>query len=401
MSIPLKIVQLTPLGRGAIATLLIEGDGALAAVEANFQTKNGRPLSKLLHYEKQTTFPTESESSGTFHNNRLVFGHFGAPPGAEAVVRCRSPESVEIHCLGGLASVAMIQEALSRCGGQTSSWQEWLAAGADDPIAAEAAAALAQATTPRTAAILLDQYRGALGRELTTIERAVQTGDITAAKSRLDALLAFADLGLHLVQPWRVVMAGRPNVGKSSLINALLGYDRAIVHASPGTTRDVVTATTALDGWPVELSDTAGLRSGGGDIERAGIELARKKMAAADLVILAFDLGSPWSKDDEDLVGSWPKALVVHTKSDLVVEEKRTGEATASIEIIQSRAAGIATSSLTGEGIEELVQSIAHRLVPNPPPPGAAVPFTREQIERLLENVFSHGSQVGGTFFNA
>ena len=61
----------------------------------------------------------------------------------------------------------------------------------------------------------------------------------------------------------RVVLAGWPNVGKSSLINALLGYARAIVHPSPGTTRDVVTASTAIDGWPIELSDTAGLRGGG------------------------------------------------------------------------------------------------------------------------------------------
>ena len=91
-----------------------------------------------------------------------------------------------------------------------------------------------------------------------------------------------APLGLHLARPWQVVVAGPPNVGKSSLINALAGYPRAIVHWAPGTTRDAVTVETVLDGWPVELCDTAGLRTAGDAVERAGIELARRKMAQAE-----------------------------------------------------------------------------------------------------------------------
>ena len=70
------------------------------------------------------------------------------------------------------------------------------------------------------------------------------------------------------------MLAGRPNVGKSSLTNALLGYTRSIVFDQPGTTRDVVTATTAIDGWPIEFSDTAGLREGSEPLEAAGIERA-------------------------------------------------------------------------------------------------------------------------------
>jgi tRNA modification GTPase len=113
--------------------------------------------------------------------------------------------------------------------------------------------------------------------------RAIPGHELTA---QLDALLRWSEFGRHLTQPWQVVLTGVPNVGKSSLINRLLGYSRSIVYAEPGTTRDVVTAATAFDGWPVELSDTAGLRDAAGEIEAAGVERARRHLATADLAIV-------------------------------------------------------------------------------------------------------------------
>ena len=93
--------------------------------------------------------------------------------------------------------------------------------------------------------------------------RALADDDPRRAIDELEILIKRSEVGLRLVSGWRVVLAGRPNVGKSRLLNALAGYDRAIVDPTPGTTRDVVTIRTALDGWSVELSDTAGLRAGG------------------------------------------------------------------------------------------------------------------------------------------
>ena len=126
---------------------------------------------------------------------------------------------------------------------------------------------------------LLDQYHGALESEIEAIRTLLRElqPNIDAAASRLETLLGRASIGLHLVRPWRVTIAGPPNVGKSSLLNALAGFERAIVFDQPGTTRDVLTVLTAIDGWPIELADTAGWR----DSERPDRDGRRRTSAAS------------------------------------------------------------------------------------------------------------------------
>ncbi|MFH1918960.1 MAG: GTPase [Planctomycetota bacterium] len=350
------VVQLTPPGRGAIATLLVEGAEATKLVEGRFRPAGGRPL-------------------GSYPVGRIVFGYFsvGSHPREEVVVCRRSAGAVEVHCHGGHVAAARIREAFLEAGARALAWQEWAAGHSADPIAAAACVALANARTERTAAVLLDQYHGALLLAVEEIRRLIQAGDAASAVGQLATLLARAELGRHLVDPWRVILAGSPNVGKSSLINALLGYERAIVHPTAGTTRDVVSATTAIEGWPVELSDTAGLREARGGLERAAVEMARRQLASADLVLLVFDSSRPWTDGDQRLVDAHPNALVIHNKRDLPSCPT------------PPRPAGLWTSALTGQGIEDLVGLIANRLVPDPPPRGAAVPFSADQINHLRE----------------
>lgn len=225
-------------------------------------------------------------------------------------------------------------------------------------------------TTVRTAGIALDQYHGAFARALEQVTASLAAGQVARARELLGELLRCAGVGLHLTTPWRVVVAGPPNVGKSSLVNALAGYQRSIVAATAGTTRDVVATRLALDGWPVEVVDTAGLRQGGESLEALGIEQARAAAAAADLVLWVMDAsaGPVWPAE-----GAAKVRLVVN-KTDVqpAWDLAAAGDAPR-------------VSARTGDGVAGLVERLSGWLVPEPPPAGAAVPFTAELVSRLEE----------------
>jgi tRNA modification GTPase len=160
-------------------------------------------------------------------------------------------------------------------------------------------------------------------------------------------------------------------VGKSSLLNALAGYERAIVHDRPGTTRDLVVARIACDGWPVNLCDTAGLRPSADPIESLGVERARESQLDADLVLVLLDGSQPLSPLDHELLATHKNAWVVATKSDLPWVWRG------------QLAVGARVSALAGEGVDALASVIGARLVPHAPPGGAGVPFLAEQIACL------------------
>lgn len=345
------VVLLTPPGRGAVASLMVEGQGAGLRVEQLFRAASGRPAGQLVF-------------------NRITFGRWRSMDGAvEEVVVCRrGPERFEIHCHGGLAAAHAITQTLIDAGCCQLDWQTWLRNQCRDPTEAEARVALAEARTERTARVLLDQHGGALTQAIKRIVHELAMSHEAEALQYTNELLKWSRFGLHLTTPWHVVLAGPPNVGKSSLINALAGYQRAIVFETPGTTRDAVTATTAMDGWPVELVDTAGLRRSSDAVEVAGIAETRRRIEQADLVCLVLDLSCPWSADDTYRLAGQGESLTVLNKCDLVDGRPENG------------AAGLLTSAVTGAGILQLIDRIRIRLVPEVPPPGTAVPFAPKQI---------------------
>jgi len=349
----LKVCILTPPGRGAVAVARVWGPGALPAVDAAFRPLRGEGLA--------STPP-----------NRPRFGRLGAGMGDEvvAVVLEGDPPGVEVQCHGGSAAIAMVVAGLQEQGCRLVEPAEFLSASEPSSFRAAAWEDLAKATTLRTAEILLEQAQGALDRAMAAIE-----ANPTESRRRLEDLIERAGVGLRLVSGWRVVIAGRPNAGKSRLLNALAGYDRAIVAATPGTTRDAVTVRTAFDGWPVELVDTAGVREAEDPVERSGVERALRERSRADLTLLLLDRSRPLEEDDRR-PPSGP-ALIVASKADLPAAWEPA-------EVFGGRVPFVVVSAQTGEGLDELAEAVARLLVPGPPPPGVGVPFRPEHLERLL-----------------
>jgi tRNA modification GTPase len=301
---------------------------------------------------------------------RIVFGHWQHAQGEEVVVARLDDGSFELHVHGGHVASETVLDDLVAAGARRGTWKEWVAIQTTDPIRREAQLALADAQTERTAHVLLDQWHGALRSELDSISKALDRRNLDLAIERVNQLLQRWPLGRHLTVPWRVAIVGRANVGKSSLINAMVGYQRAIVFHQPGTTRDVVTATTAINGWPVVLADTAGLRDARDPLEAAGIQQAKRQIVEADLRLLVFDRSVAWCDADRQLLDRWQDSLVIHNKSDLPPRDR-------------NRPDGLHTSATQGTGIEVVLGRIAECLVGQPPPEGAAVPFTEAQAAQL------------------
>jgi tRNA modification GTPase len=239
-----------------------------------------------------------------------------------------------------------------------------------DLIQAEAVADLIDAVTPLQARAAFDQLEGTLTGRIGVID-----GELFDLVARIEASLDFPDEGYHFVaageaaaalrgierkvgallcdagrgrmirEGARIAIAGKPNVGKSSLFNALLGADRAIVTPLPGTTRDLVTEAIDIEGLRVELIDTAGIREDAGEVESEGIARARQAWAAADLVLVVLDASRPLDEEDHGLMRemSGPH-IVVANKIDLPV---RWNELDAAHPVER-------VSSVTGAGLQEL-----------------------------------------------
>jgi tRNA modification GTPase len=350
-----RVACLTPPGTAALAVLALHGPDVWGLVRPLF-----RPLSSA-------ELPADPEP-GRFWLGRL--GDDLTDEVVLAVKRGLPMPLLELHCHGGREVVRLLLEMLTAHGCQLCTWQELEDTLTPDALVAAAAATLVHARTTRTAAILLDQYHGALGRALDLVLDALRRGDTGEAGRLLGELAGRSVVGRHLTVPWRVAVAGAPNVGKSSLVNALAGFQRSVVSAIPGTTRDVVTTLIAVDGWPVELADTAGLRGAAESLEEQGIRLAEQTAVAADLCLWLLDAS---------VAPTWPP--IPSDRLRLVINKV---ELPAAWDLEQATDA-VRVSARSGAGLPELCAALSRWLVPQPPPPGAAVPFTPLLCDRIEE----------------
>lgn len=318
------VQRLTAPGRSAIAVIEVRGQlVALDEPKSLFQSANQRPL---------VTIP----------EGAIRFGRWGDY--GEEVVVCRTGESsLEITCHGGEAAVAKVLSDVASRGFEILRRQ--------DPREFTHAALLPYAKTQRTAEILLHQASGAFPRP--------------ASHSELAQANRWAEFGRHLTKPWEVALCGRPNVGKSSLMNAIAGFTRSIVSEMAGTTRDLVTLETAIESWPVRITDTAGVRETQDPIESEGVARTLATIQRADLVVVLLDGSQPLQDEDRQLLSLPTKRrVVVVNKSDLPLSHAESWPMDA-----------VSISAVRGEGVSSLLTEIAQRLVPEVPPDWQAIPI--------------------------
>ena len=362
MADSLYFLTLTPKGRGAIAVIAVGGNGIAEALDQCFRPVAQRPITQI--------------------DRDIIYGIWDST-GEDLLVVRTGPEQFEIQCHGSQAVLDAISSDLSRCGAKQ---RNGAATDIDQPADAfrtEIQTLMEQASTERVALLLLKQW----SLFPAAVQRLEQNIDAAQLQKSIEEMLALADFGLNLHRARSIVFCGRPNAGKSSLMNQLLGYGRAIVNAMPGTTRDIVSETSAIEGWPVEFSDTAGLRTADGEIEKIGIARAMEKIEMADLIVGVLDPTATTDRSDEALTELHVAPHVVAiNKSDLASAQHMD---LLSDIITQKWPATkiVRTSAETGNGIDQLLEVMATVLCPALPEENMPFPTTENQLKWLQKRL--------------
>ncbi len=364
----------------AVATAIAPGQGSVAIVRIS--GPRAEAIGARLF---------RAPGSQVWDTHRVLYGHVVDPASLEMVdeallLLMRAPRSftretvVELHCHGGLVPVQRVLELVLAAGARRAQPGEFsqraFLNGRLDLTRAEAVSEMITARSRRAAQLAMAGLDGGLQRrigslrerlldQLAELEARVDFEDdlprldagavvaaLVAVQRELEALVLEARQGAALREGLRVAIVGRPNVGKSSLLNRLSRRERAIVTDLPGTTRDLLESELVLDGVPLTLLDTAGIRPTDDAVEQLGIARSHEALASADAVLLLFDLQVGWTEEDaalRDLVPEGVPLLLVGNKADLM----------------QSEAVGTPSdgviSALTGAGSDALVQLLLRR----------------------------------------
>ncbi len=361
----------TPLGEGGLAVIRVSGRQAFATADRCF-VPAGTNAPKLSEATTHTIHYGHIQRDGQMLDEVLV-----------SVLRAprtfTREDTVEISCHGGLLPAKLVLDAVLSCGARLAEPGEFTRRaflnGRLDLAQAEAVADVIHARTELALAAANEQLAGHLSRRidhlrdemmktLAHIEAHIDFPDedispdtqeqllsrLARGIAFMDELLHTADEGRILRRGLRAAIVGRPNAGKSSLLNLLLGHDRAIVSPVAGTTRDTIEETANIRGIPIIFIDTAGLRETRDAIEQEGVRRSRESLARAELVLHVLDASEPLGDDDVVALREWPekKRMVVCNKSD---QPRRL---TLPAEI----AHGVDVSCTTGAGLEALKDKI-------------------------------------------
>ena len=363
----------TPLGTGGVGIIRISGKKATEIADRIFVSVNGKKLSSSKGY-------------------RAYFGRIFDGETAVDEVVClvfRAPHSytgedvVEINCHGGVVLLKKILRLVLQNGAQAAAPGEFTKRaflnGKLDLSEAESVMTLISAQGEQGANAAFNQLEGSLSRKIEKINSSLLSlaahiaawvdypddeieelgnnelySTIYNAYLELCALLSNFDSGMAVTNGVEAAIVGKPNVGKSTLMNLLTGYDRSIVTEIEGTTRDVVEETVNLNGCILRISDTAGMRETGDIVEKLGVERSRKKLERAAIVFAVFDLSKPLSDEDKELIDECKDKNVIPiiNKTDL--------EPRLDVDYIKNKLGSpLFISAKSGDGYNELCDRVA------------------------------------------
>jgi tRNA modification GTPase len=364
----------TPLGEGGLAVVRVSGARALAVADKSFL-----PAGK--HSLKPSAAPTH-----TIYFGKIIRGGKVIDEVLLAVLRAprtfTREDTVEISCHGGILPAKLVLDTLLENGARLAEPGEFTRRaflnGRIDLAQAEAVADLIHSRTELALAAANEQLAGKLSQRinrlrddlmhtLAHVEAHIDFPDEDIApdtKAQLlkrlengiafmDELLRTANEGQILRRGIRAAIVGRPNVGKSSLLNQLLGRDRAIVSPIAGTTRDTIEETANIRGLPVVFIDTAGLREARDEIEQEGVRRSRESLASAEFILHVLDASEPLTKADENYLAEFAgkKRILVRNKTDLPVKLSELRTLNSELRIVD-------VSCVSGQGIEALKDAI-------------------------------------------
>lgn len=366
----------TPVGEGGIAIIRISGEKALSIASKVFVPKRNYDIKNMQTYTMKYGNVVKVENKEII--DEVILSYMKAPNSYTG------ENVVEINCHGGIVSTTSVLNEIIKAGARLAEPGEFTKRsflnGRIDLSQAEAVMDIITAKTELSMKSAMSQRNGVLSKEiaelrkyllnvLALIEYAVDfTEDdedviddnliaqikdgIYRTITRVNDLLASADEGKILREGLNVVIVGKPNVGKSSLLNALLKEKRAIVTDVPGTTRDVIEEYISIEGIPIRIVDTAGIRDTEDIVEKIGVDKSKEKIEEADLIILMLDISRDIDEDDKIIINK------IRSKKYIALLNKVDLDAKISEEIISNLNNKISISVKNEFGIDDLKKEI-------------------------------------------
>ncbi len=365
----------TVLGEGGISIIRVSGDKSLKIVSELFKGKNERVLYDIKPYTIRYGFIIQKDTGDVL--DEVLVSYMKGPRSFTA------EDTVEINCHGGVMATKIILEEIIKNGARLAEAGEFTKRaflnGRIDLSQAEAVIDIIRAKTELSMKSAVQQSEGIVSREVSLIRNKLleiiahieatvdypeeDMEEVTAEKviiqlknvfKDIDIMLNTAEEGKIIREGLNTVIVGKPNVGKSSLLNSLLKEKRAIVTEVPGTTRDVIEEYINIDGVPVKIIDTAGIRQTQDLVEKIGVEKSKEKINEADLVVLMLDLSRPLDDEDKEIIEyiKDKKYIILLNKSDLDGKINKDDIKSLNSHYI------IETSAKTGYGLERLKECI-------------------------------------------